>query len=138
MIGVILDGIEPGARVTRLDAAIAAHLTTLKAPTALGIGVQAGAVIVTVVGVTGDLPSAAHLNAWTGAPPAKREHRQTGVRPDAPGSTASVAYSLLVSLYHMLREGAPHQDLGPAHFDHLATQWSCAGPSVNLNARGTR
>ena len=31
----------------------------------------------------------------------------------------AVAHSLLVSLYHMLRDGVPYQDLGPAHFDPL-------------------
>jgi hypothetical protein len=30
-----------------------------------------------------------------------------------------VAHSLLVSIYSMLRDHVPYQDLGPAHFDHL-------------------
>lgn len=31
--------------------------------------------------------------------------------------------SILVAAYHMLRDGVPHQDLGPEHLDHLATDW---------------
>ena len=29
----------------------------------------------------------------------------------------AVAHSVLVSAYHMLRDGVPYADLGPAHFD---------------------
>jgi hypothetical protein len=33
----------------------------------------------------------------------------------------AVAHSLLVSIYHMLRDHVPYQDLGPDDFDHLRT-----------------
>jgi hypothetical protein len=32
-----------------------------------------------------------------------------------------VGHSILVAAYHMLRDGVPYQDLGPEHFDHLAS-----------------
>ena len=31
----------------------------------------------------------------------------------------AVAHSLLVSIYHMLSDQVPYQDLGPDHFDRL-------------------
>jgi hypothetical protein len=31
----------------------------------------------------------------------------------------AVAHSLLVSIYHMLRDQVPYHDLGPDHFDRL-------------------
>jgi hypothetical protein len=34
----------------------------------------------------------------------------------------AVAHSLLVSIYHMLRDQLPYQDLGPDYFDHLQAQ----------------
>ena len=34
----------------------------------------------------------------------------------------AVAHSLLVSIYSMLRDQVPYQDLGPDHFDHLHAQ----------------
>ncbi len=34
----------------------------------------------------------------------------------------AVAHSLLVSIYCMLRDQVPYQDLGPDYFDHLQTQ----------------
>jgi len=34
----------------------------------------------------------------------------------------AVAHSLLVSLYYMLRDGVPYQDLGSAHFDQQDDQ----------------
>jgi hypothetical protein len=34
----------------------------------------------------------------------------------------AVAHSLLVSIYHVLRDHVPYQDLGPDHFDYLHSQ----------------
>jgi hypothetical protein len=34
----------------------------------------------------------------------------------------AVAHSLLVSIYHMLRDQVPYQDLGADYFDHLYSQ----------------
>ncbi len=34
----------------------------------------------------------------------------------------AVAHSILVAIYHMLHDGTFYDDLGPAHFDQLATQ----------------
>jgi transposase len=39
-----------------------------------------------------------------------------------PRAMLAVAHSLLVSIYHMLRDQVPYQDLGPDHFDRLQTQ----------------
>ena len=39
-----------------------------------------------------------------------------------PRAMMAVAHSLLVSIYHMLRDQVPYQDLGPDYFDHLRTQ----------------
>ncbi len=39
-----------------------------------------------------------------------------------PRAMLAVAHSLLVSIYHMLRDQVPYQDLGPDHFDHLHAQ----------------
>jgi transposase len=39
-----------------------------------------------------------------------------------PRAMLAVAHSLLVSIYHMLRDQAPYQDLGPDYFDHLHAQ----------------
>jgi transposase len=39
-----------------------------------------------------------------------------------PRALLAVAHSLLVSIYHMLRDQVPYQDLGPDHFDHLHAQ----------------
>jgi transposase len=39
-----------------------------------------------------------------------------------PRAILAVAHSLLVSIYHMLRDQVPYQDLGPDHFDHLQAQ----------------
>ena len=36
-----------------------------------------------------------------------------------PRAMLAVAHSLLVSIYHMLRDQTPYQDLGPDHFDRL-------------------
>jgi transposase len=36
-----------------------------------------------------------------------------------PRAMLAVAHSLLVSIYHMLRDQVPYQDLGPDYFDHL-------------------
>jgi transposase len=36
-----------------------------------------------------------------------------------PRAMLAVAHSLLVSIYHMLRDQVPYQDLGPDHFDRL-------------------
>jgi transposase len=33
----------------------------------------------------------------------------------------AVGHSILVAAYHILRDGVPYQDLGPDHFDRLAT-----------------
>ncbi len=38
-----------------------------------------------------------------------------------PRAMLAVAHSLLVSIYHMLRDQLPYQDLGPDYFDHLQT-----------------
>ena len=34
----------------------------------------------------------------------------------------AVAHSLLVSIYYMVRDPVPYQDLGPDHFDRLHAQ----------------
>jgi transposase len=34
----------------------------------------------------------------------------------------AVAHSLLVSIYYMLRNQVPYQELGPDYFDHLQAQ----------------
>jgi transposase len=39
-----------------------------------------------------------------------------------PRAMLAVAHSLLVSIYSMLRDQVPYQDLGPEHFDHLHAQ----------------
>jgi len=39
-----------------------------------------------------------------------------------PRAMLAVAHSLLVSIYYMLRDHVPYQDLGPDHFDHLHAQ----------------
>jgi transposase len=39
-----------------------------------------------------------------------------------PRALLAVAHSLVVSIYHMLRDQVPYQDLGPDHFDHLHAQ----------------
>jgi transposase len=39
-----------------------------------------------------------------------------------PRAMLAVAHSLLVSIYHMLRDQVPYQDLGPDHFDRLHAQ----------------
>ncbi len=39
-----------------------------------------------------------------------------------PRAMLAVAHSLLVSIYHMLRDQVPYQDLGPDFFDHLHAQ----------------
>jgi len=39
-----------------------------------------------------------------------------------PRAMLAVAHSLLVSIYYMLRDQVPYQDLGPEHFDHLHAQ----------------
>ena len=39
-----------------------------------------------------------------------------------PRAMLAVAHSLLVSIYSMLRDQVPYQDLGPDHFDHLHAQ----------------
>jgi transposase len=39
-----------------------------------------------------------------------------------PRAMLAVAHSLLVSIYHMLRDQVPYQDLGPDHFDRLQAQ----------------
>jgi transposase len=39
-----------------------------------------------------------------------------------PRAMLAVAHSLLVSIYHMLRDQTPYQDLGPDHFDRLHVQ----------------
>lgn len=39
-----------------------------------------------------------------------------------PRAMLAVAHSLLVSIYHMLRDHLPYQDLGPDYFDHLQAQ----------------
>jgi transposase len=39
-----------------------------------------------------------------------------------PRAMLAVAHSLLVSIYHMLRDHLPSQDLGPDYFDHLHAQ----------------
>jgi transposase len=33
----------------------------------------------------------------------------------------AVGHSILVAAYHIQRDGVPHQDLGPDHFDRVAT-----------------
>jgi transposase len=38
-----------------------------------------------------------------------------------PRAMLAVAHSLLVGIYHMLRDHVPYQDLGPEYFDHLRT-----------------
>ena len=39
-----------------------------------------------------------------------------------PRAMLAVAHSLLVSIYHLLRDQVPYQDLGPDDFDHLHAQ----------------
>ena len=39
-----------------------------------------------------------------------------------PPAMLAVAHSLLVSIYHMLRDQVPYQDLGPDYLDHLQAQ----------------
>ena len=39
-----------------------------------------------------------------------------------PRAMLAVAHSLLVSIYYMLRDHVPYQDLGPDYFDHLQPQ----------------
>jgi transposase len=39
-----------------------------------------------------------------------------------PRAMLAVAHSLLVSIYYMLRDQVPYQDLGPDYFDHLQAQ----------------
>jgi transposase len=39
-----------------------------------------------------------------------------------PRAMVAVAHSLLVSIYYMLRDQVPYQDLGPDYFDHLHAQ----------------
>jgi transposase len=39
-----------------------------------------------------------------------------------PRAIMAVAHSLLVSIYHMLRDQVSYQELGPDYFDHLQTQ----------------
>jgi transposase len=37
-------------------------------------------------------------------------------------AVVAVAHSILVAAYHIIRDGVPYRDLGPDHFDHLATE----------------
>jgi len=43
-------------------------------------------------------------------------------RRGAKKAALAVGHSILVAAYHMVRDGVPDHDLGPEHFDRLATE----------------
>jgi transposase len=53
-----------------------------------------------------------------------------------PRAMLAVAHSLLVSIYHLLRDQGPYQDLGPDYFDHLQAQRLQRHYVRRLEARG--
>jgi len=49
-------------------------------------------------------------------------YHRIAARRGKPRAMLAVAHSLLVSIYYMLRDQVPYQDLGPDHFDRLHAQ----------------
>jgi transposase len=50
------------------------------------------------------------------------QFRQLTRRRGAKRAAVAVGHSLLIAAYHIIRDGVPHQDLGPDHFDTLHRQ----------------
>jgi hypothetical protein len=48
----------------------------------------------------------------------------------------AVAHALLVAIYHMLRDGTVHQDLGPNHFDERRQRQSALNAVRHLQRLG--
>ncbi len=49
------------------------------------------------------------------------QYARLGQRRGKKKAVLAVGHSILVSVYHILRDGVPYHDLGPEHFDRLAT-----------------
>jgi transposase len=50
------------------------------------------------------------------------QYARLGQRRGKKKAVLAVGHSMLVSAYPMLRDGVPYHDLGPEHFDRLATE----------------
>jgi transposase len=49
------------------------------------------------------------------------QYARLGRRRAKKKAALAIGHSVMVSVYHMLRDGVPHQALGPEHCDRLAT-----------------
>ena len=50
---------------------------------------------------------------------AAAQYRRLAARRGKKRAIVAVAHSLLMAVYHILRDGVPYHDLGPQHFDRL-------------------
>jgi transposase len=50
------------------------------------------------------------------------QYARLGRRRGKKKAALAVGHSILVAAYHMLRDGVPYRELGPEHFDRLATE----------------
>ena len=65
------------------------------------------------------LTEAAWVAARTKGTYAAAQYRRLAARRGKKRAIVAVAHSLLIAVYHILRDGVPYHDLGPQHFDRL-------------------
>jgi transposase len=89
------------------------------------------------------LTEAAWVAARTKGTYAAAQYRRLAARRGNKRAIVAVAHSLLLAVYHILRDGVPYHDLGPQHFDglhptqlaqHLVKRLERLGHKVTLEA----
>jgi transposase len=63
-------------------------------------------------------------------------YRRLSKRGSKERALVAVAHALLVAIYHMLRDGTVHRDLGPNHFDERRRQQSARNALRHLQRLG--
>jgi len=84
------------------------------------------------------LVEAAHAAARTKGTYLAAQYRRIAARRGAKRAAVAVGHTILVALYHMLRDGATYEDLGPLYFDERDRRATVGRSVRRLEALGYR
>jgi len=84
------------------------------------------------------LVEAAHAAARTKGTYLAAQYRRIAARRGAKRAAVAVGHTILVTLYHMLRDGATYEDLGPLYFDERDRRATVGRSVRRLEALGYR
>jgi transposase len=83
-----------------------------------------------LLGAAGARPES---RAWRSG---QRQCNRLRVRHGAKKAVCAVAASLLTAVYHMLKDGTEHQDLGANHFDRRSVDIKAKRPAAQIAKLG--